>query len=275
VKKVSFRVNYDRWREAFAYIAAHPELEDIVISGGDVYNLRPEQLEAIGFTLLDIPHIRRIRLATKGLAVMPQKVLTHTEWLEAVTRINRHSRKLHKEMVIHTHFNHPSEITWITREMMDRLFDLDIRVRNQSVLLRGVNDTPEVMSKLVHHLTRIHIQPYYVYLCDMVQGVEGLRTSLAKAIELEKKVRGITAGFNTPRFVCDTPGGGGKRSVHSYEYYNPETGISIYSSPVVKPGQLFLYYDPLHSLSEKVRRRWQDPGEHDKLVAEAMQHLGD
>jgi lysine 2,3-aminomutase len=119
-------------------------------------------------------------------------------------------------------------------------------------------------------LSYINVHPYYVYLCDMVKGVEDLRTSLAAAERVEKGVRGVTAGFNTPTFVCDTPGGGGKRCLHSYEYYNRETGIAVYTAPSVKPGKFFLFCDPLHSLSEASRKRWADETEQERMVDEAI-----
>jgi lysine 2,3-aminomutase len=270
VEKAALRVDHARWRRAFAYLASRPEVEDVVISGGDSYNLRPEQIEAIGLTLLGIGHIRRIRFATKGLAVMPQKVLGHTEWLDALTRVVEHGRKLHKEVAIHTHFNHPAEVTWITQKATGLLYERGITVRNQSVLLRGVNDDVETMALLVHRLGYVNIHPYYVYLCDMVRGVEDLRTSLSVAERIEKGVRGVTAGFNTPTFVCDTPGGGGKRCVHSYEHYNRETGVAVYTAPSVKPGTFFVFCDPLHSLSEECRQRWADERERYRMVNEAV-----
>ena len=270
VEKTAFRVDYNRWRQAFAYLASRPEVEDVVVSGGDSYNLKPEQIEGIGMTLLGIPHIRRIRFATKGIAILPQKVVTHHEWLDAITRVVDHARSKHKDVVVHTHFNHPSEITWISQRALGMLHERGITVRNQAVLLRGVNDSVETMALLVRRLSYINIHPYYVYLCDMVKGVEDLRTSLAAAERIEKGVRGVTAGFNTPTFVCDTPGGGGKRCLHSYEYYNRETGVAIYTAPSVKPGKFFVYCDPLHSLSEASRRRWADPAEQQLMIDEAL-----
>src|SRR5262249_3177417 len=157
------KVNEDRWNRAYRYIASRPELEDIVISGGDAYNLRAQQLESIGMTLLDMPNIRRMRIATKGPAVMPQKILTDSEWVDALSRVLERGRKLHKEVVLHTHFNHPNEITWITEQAMNKLFELGIFCRNQAVLQRGVNDTVEVMKLLVKRLGFINVHPYYVY----------------------------------------------------------------------------------------------------------------
>src|SRR5438477_2164809 len=123
VEKVELRVSPERWQRAFRYIASRPELEDIVISGGDAYNLRATQITEIGETLLAMPNIRRLRFATKGPAVMPQKILTDPAWTDALTRVVEKGRKMHKEVALHTHFNHPDEITWITQAAMDRLFE--------------------------------------------------------------------------------------------------------------------------------------------------------
>jgi lysine 2,3-aminomutase len=109
---------------------------------------------------------------------------------------------------------------------------------------------------------------------DLVKGVEDLRTSLQTALDIEKNVRGSTAGFHTPTFVVDAPGGGGKRNAHSYEVYDRETGVSIYTAPSVKPGQLFYYFDPVDRLPEAGQRRWADPAEHEVMLAEARGQLG-
>ncbi len=273
VEKTHFKVDEERWRAAYAYIASRPELEDIVVSGGDAYNLRPEQIRGIGETLLRMDNIRRIRLATKGPAVMPQKILTDDEWIDAVTYISDLGRKLHKEVAVHTHFNNPGEITGITRDAMLKLFERGIRVRNQSVLIRGVNDDPETMKLLVKRLGHLNVQPYYVYVHDLVQGAEDLRTTVATGELIEKHVRGSTAGFNTPTVVVDAPGGGGKRAVHSYEAYDRTTGISVFESPSVKPGQKYLYFDPIDQLPPEGRARWADPREHQVMIEEVLRSI--
>ncbi|MGZ3552436.1 MAG: KamA family radical SAM protein, partial [Vulcanimicrobiaceae bacterium] len=145
VNKVSLAKTPAQWQAAFQYIAERPELEDIVISGGDTYQLPPKNVELIGNALLDIPHVRRMRFATKGPAVMPMKILTHHEWLDALTSVVDRGRKMGKEVVLHTHFNSANEISWITEKAMQELFSRGIFVRNQSVLIRGVNDTKERM----------------------------------------------------------------------------------------------------------------------------------
>ena len=273
VEKTHFKVDEERWQRAYKYIASRPELEDIVVSGGDAYNLRAEQVEAIGETLLKMDNIRRIRIATKGPAVMPQKILTDHEWIDAVTRVVELGRRLHKEVAIHTHFNHPVEITGITRDAMNKLLERGITVRNQSVLQRGVNDDPETMKLLVKRLGHLNVHAYYVYVHDLVQGVEELRTTLGTGLSVEKHVRGSTAGFNTPIFVVDAPGGGGKRDAHSFEVYDRVTGISVFESPSVKPGQRYFYFDPIDQLPPEGRARWADPGEHQKMMDEAIARI--
>ncbi len=270
VEKVNLKVNPKRWEEAFAYIESRPELEDIVISGGDAFNLAAKHIANIGERLLDIPHIRRLRFATKGMAVMPMKVLSDQKWLDALTGVVDKGRRMHKPVVIHTHFNNPNEITQITREAMNVLFERGVTVRNQSVLQRDVNDSLDVMTLLVKRLGEVNIEPYYVYQHDMVSGVEDLRTSVQVNADLEKGVRGVTAGFNTPLFIVDAPGGGGKRAVHSYEYYDRTTGVSIYSAPSVKPGKLFMYFDPLHALTESARADWADPSKREQIVMDSQ-----
>ena len=270
VAKLQFGVDVERWRLAFEYVASRPEVEDILISGGDVSQLRDEQVTYIGEAFLAMPHVRRIRWATKMPAVMPQKLLSDSAWLDALTGIADRGRRLGKEVMIHTHFNHPDEITTITQAASNKLFDRGITVRNQTVLIRGVNDTPAVMGVLVKRLSFINIHPYYIYVHDMVKGVEDLRTTVESGAQLEKQLRGLTAGYNTPATVVDTPGGG-KRDVHSYEQYDRETGISVYLSPVVHPGRYFCYFDPIHLLPPSGQARWADPSQHDRMIAEALE----
>ncbi len=274
VTKLKLSARVQRWEDAFNYIASRPELEDIVISGGDTYNLKAEHIQMIGERLLRMPNIRRIRYATKGLSVLPQKILTDTPWLDALTRVVELGRKLHKDVVVHTHFNNPNEITGITQDAMGRMTERGITVRCQTVLQRGVNDNATTMQLLVRRLSYINIHPYYVYFHDMVPGVEDLRTSLRSGLNIEKHVRGHTAGFNTPSFVVDTMGGGGKRDGHSYEHYDEESGIAVFTSPGVKPGAYFLYFDPLRELDERYQERWQLPSERRLMIEEALESAG-
>ncbi len=274
VEKVKVLPDSERWSSAYAYLLSRPDVEDVVISGGDAYSLSPGNLLSIGETLLAIPHIRRLRFATKGPAVAPMKILSHPEWTDALTTVVEKGRSLGKEVALHTHFNCPAEVTDITRQAMNVLFQRGIKVRNQSVLIRGVNDRAGDMVHLVRKLGYMNVQPYYVYQHDMVRGVEDLRTRLADSVELERRVRGATAGFNTPTFVTDVPGGGGKRDLHSYDYYDETTGVSVYRSPVVDEERRFLYYDPLHLLPEEGRRAWRHPAQRQAIVRSALRAAG-
>ena len=269
VEKMKLGPSPARWEQAFAYIASQPQLEDIVISGGDTYNLKAEHIEQIGRRLLEMPNIRRIRYATKGLCVLPQKILTDPAWLDALTRVVELGRRLHKDVVVHSHFNHPAEITGFTEDAMGLLTERGIHVRCQTVLQRTVNDTPATMTLLVRRLSYINVHPYYVYMHDMVPGVEDLRTPLHVAQTLERHVRGATAGFNTPAFVLDAPGGGGKRDVHTADYYNRQTGVSAFTAPSVKPGKKFLFFDPIASFDEEAQWRWTQPCHRREMIDEA------
>ena len=273
VEKNTYGANQKKWRAVFDYLMNNPPIEDVVISGGDAFMLTAEQIEYIGESLLSIPHIRRIRYATKGIAIFPQKVLTDDDWFKALVKIDKLGKSYNKQVVIHTHFSSVKEITHWSRQAMERIFQEGIIVRNQAVLQEGVNNSEEEMIMLTRQLSYINIQPYYVYIHDMVVGCEHLRTTLREGVELEKTVRGSTAGFNTPTFVCDLPGGGGKRHVASYEYYDEENGISVWRAPYVKPGDLFYYFDPLHKLSEDAQKRWSDPATVKEMLADALKKV--
>jgi lysine 2,3-aminomutase len=256
VEKETYGVNQGRMDVAFDYIRNNPEIEDVVISGGDSFMLTAKQLTYIGENLLNIPHIRRLRFATKGIAIFPQKITSDHEWFDALNAVHKKARSMGKSVVVHTHFSSPREITMWSKLAMDKLFAEGIIVRNQAVLQVGVNDTLDQMVMLIKQLSYMNIQPYYVYMHDMVPGCEHFRTTLQEGVELEKAVRGVTAGFNTPTFVCDLPGGGGKRHVASYEYYDEENGISAWRAPTVKADQVFYYFDPIMKLSKEAQSRW-------------------
>ncbi len=270
IEKETYGPNPQNWEPAFRYIAEHAEIEDVVISGGDAFNLTAKYIRLIGERLLAIPHIRRLRYATKGIAILPMKILTDQDWVEALLAVHRLGRAAGKQVFVHTHFSSPREMTTWSVRAMDRLFAEGITVRNQAVLQEGVNNDTQVMVDLTKRLAYINIQPYYVYIHDMVPGCEHLRTTLGEGVELEKRVRGVTAGFNTPTFVCDAPGGGGKRHVASYEYYDRVHGISIWRAPNVKPNELFLYFDPVHRLSPAAQSRWQSKAERVEMVRAAI-----
>ncbi|KAB5580462.1 hypothetical protein GE09DRAFT_1212913 [Coniochaeta sp. 2T2.1] len=251
VTKHSLRPTRKRWDEAFAYIESQPQLCDIVVSGGDSYYLLPEHLLMIGERLVGMPNIKRFRFASKELAVAPTRILDGAEdgWVDALIRVSDMARRSGKAMALHTHFNHPNEISWVTRLAARRLMEAGVTVRNQSVLLRGVNDDVQTMSRLIRELADSNIFPYYVYQCDMVEKVEHLRTPLQTILDLEAQIRGSIAGFMMPQFVVDLPGGGGKRLACSYKSYDRATGVSTYIAPAVtvrgKADKVYEYYDPV------------------------------
>ncbi|KAK7744938.1 hypothetical protein SLS53_003171 [Cytospora paraplurivora] len=255
VTKTSFAPTRKRWDQVFAYIESTPQLQDIVISGGDSYYLQPEHIRMIADRLIAIPHIRRFRFASKGLAVAPTRLLDPEDgWADALIDVSRKAKFSGKSVALHTHFNHPNEFSWITGEAAQRLVEADVTIRNQSVLLRGVNDDAETMSKLIRSLADNRITPYYVYICDMVKMNEHMRTPLQTLLDVEAQIRGSIAGFMMPQFVVDLPGGGGKRLGCTYESYDRKTGISRFVAPAVtaatggrgrgKP-EVFEYYDPI------------------------------
>ena len=235
-----------RWEAVFEHIEKTPGISDVVVSGGDSYYLLPDQLKLIGERLLSIPHIKRFRFATKGLAVNPSRILDRADdWTQTFIDLSIRGRAMGKQIAMHTHFNNPDETTWITELAARHLFQHGVTIRNQTVLLKGVNDTIETMSALIHKLADLNIHPYYVYQADLVRGVEDLRTPLSTIIDLEKNIRGTIAGFMTPSFVVDLPGGGGKRLANSYETYDPTTGVSTWKAPGVTRDEVFEYHDPV------------------------------
>jgi lysine 2,3-aminomutase len=274
VHKARLKPDTGRWHAGIAYLASRPEIEDVVVSGGDAFMLPAAHLQTLGKLLLAIPHIRRIRIATKGPAVAPMKILSDHAWTSALLEMAGAGRAMGKEVCLHTHFNSPAEISAITVDAMQLLFREGLTVRNQSVMIRGVNDTPAVMTELVKRLGYMNVCPYYVYQHDMVAQVEELRTTVGTNCEVERQVRGCTAGFNTPLFIVDCPGGGGKRDIHSYDHYDRVTGISVYRAPAVHADKAYLYFDPVDLLPREGQERWARPAEHEAMIREAVRAAG-
>ncbi|KAJ8612424.1 hypothetical protein MRB53_037465 [Persea americana] len=245
VNKESIRSTPKKWPAMFDYIEQNRQIEDVVVSGGDSIYLQMEHLNIIGERLLSIPHIRRIRFASKVFAVSPHILLDSQDgWTDTLIDLSNRAREQGKHVALHTHINHPNEISWITELAAQKLYKSTLTVRNQSVLLRNVNDDVETMSTLIRRLAHLNIEPYYVYQADLVPGVEDLRTPLSTSHYLEEQLRGTIAGFRLPQFIVDLPGGGGKRLANSYTTYDRTTGVSTWRAPGVKPGQTFYYHDP-------------------------------
>ncbi len=183
-----------------AYIAAHPEIRDVLLSGGDPLLLSDEKLDKLLGRLRAIPHLEVIRIGSRIPVFLPQRI----------TPALADSLRRHGPIWINIHTNHPRECTLELAAACERLALAGVPLGNQSVLLRGVNDDPEVMRELVHRLLKMRVRPYYLYACDLIEGSEHLRAPVAKGLEIIRSLRGHTTGFAVPQFVIDAPGGGGK-----------------------------------------------------------------
>ncbi|KAK7951871.1 l-lysine -aminomutase [Apiospora aurea] len=226
VSKQQMKPILKRWEAAFKYIEDTPQITDVVVSGGDAYYLSPEQLAYIGERLIKIPNVKKFRIASKGLGVAPNRILDpNDQWSDALLWVHRLALKAGKRAALHTHINHPDEISWMTEEACRKLVEGGLTVRNQSVLLHGINDNAQTISKLIRALAEdLRISPYYVYQCDMVKKVEHLRTPLQTIMDIEAKIRGSIAGFDMPQFIVDLPEGGGKRLAGELPLVRPGHG---------------------------------------------------
>jgi len=192
--------NRDEIRKGLEYIRATPAIRDVLLSGGDPFLLDDDYLDWILTELGEIPHVEVVRIGTRTPAVLPYRI---TDNLVAML-------KRHHPLWINTHFNHPRELTTSAREALRKLADAGIPLGNQSVLLAGVNDCPRIMKKLVHKLVQNRVRPYYLYQCDLSEGLSHFRTPVGKGIEIIESLIGHTSGFAVPTYVIDAPGGGGK-----------------------------------------------------------------
>ncbi|MBS2027122.1 MAG: KamA family radical SAM protein [Deltaproteobacteria bacterium] len=190
----------DEIAQGIEYVRAHPEVRDVLISGGDPFLLATQKLEGILAGLRAIPHVQMIRIGTRVPVCLPQRV--DAELCDAI-------RKHHPVFVV-THFNHPKELTPEAKAASARLVDAGIPVENQCVLLRRVNSTARTMKELSHRLLMTRVRPYYMHQADVAEGIEHLRTPLAKGVEILEQLRGHTSGLAVPHLAIDLPGGGGK-----------------------------------------------------------------
>jgi len=190
----------DEIREGLEYIRTTPTVRDVLLSGGDPFLLEDDYLDWILTELGEIPHVEVVRIGTRTPAVLPYRI---TDSL--VTMLKRHH-----PLWINTHFNHPRELTTSARKALRKLADAGIPLGNQSVLLAGVNDCPRIMKALVHKLVHNRVRPYYMYQCDLSEGLSHFRTPVGKGIEIIESLIGHTSGFAVPTYVIDAPAGGGK-----------------------------------------------------------------
>lgn len=193
-------LNTEQWEKGIAYIASHPEVRDVLLSGGDPLTLADEQLEWLLAHLRRIPHLELIRIGTKAPVVLPQRITP------ALVKM----LKRYHPLWMSIHAAHPDELTPETARACTRLADAGIPLGSQTVLLAGINDDVETMRRLVHGLLKIRVKPYYLYQCDPIPGSSHFRTLVAKGLEVIRGLRGFTTGYAVPTYVIDAPGGGGK-----------------------------------------------------------------
>ena len=222
---------------AFQYLEKAKEVRDVLLSGGDALMVSDGYLESVLKRLREIDHIEIVRIGTRVPCTTPQRVTP-----ELVSTL-----KKYHPLWLNTHFNHPKEITPEASMALARLADAGIPLGCQTVLLRGVNDCPTIMKRLMHKLVMNRVRPYYIYQCDLSEGIEHFRTKVSKGIEIMEHLRGHTSGYAVPTFVVDAPGGGGKIPVgpnylisasdKKVVLRNYEGGIFSYPEPDVPPSR--------------------------------------
>ena len=186
--------------EAIKYIKKTKKVRDVLISGGDPFVLSDDMIDWILSSLSEIPHVEVIRIGTRMPVVLPYRI---TDSLIAVL-------SKYKNVWINTHFNHPREVSKTAEHALAKMADAGIPLGNQTVLLAGVNDCPRIIKKLMHRLVQNRVRPYYLYQCDMSEGLSHFRTPVGKGMEIMENMIGHTSGFAVPKYVIDAPGGGGK-----------------------------------------------------------------
>ena len=266
ITKYDFRLSARRRYELMLdYIRATPSVRDVVISGGDIANVPIGSLESFVSSVLEIPHIRHIRLATKTLVALPQHFL-QPEVLAAMERLARKARAHEVDIALHTHANHANQITPLVARAARSFLDAGFRdVRNQGVLLRGVNADATTLLELCLALDRAGITPYYLFMGDLVPNAEHWRTPLWEAQELQRALMGRLPGFAIPRVACDVPYLG-KLWVDQVDEYDRERGISYWRKQWLTqlegndpeaPSRRYEYYDPVQTLPEAGQTWWE------------------
>ncbi len=270
----------DRYAAMLNYLQQTPQVRDVVVSGGDVANMPWKNLEGFLDKLLDVENIRDIRLATKALMGLPQHWL-QPDVVEGVARVSAKARSRGVSLAIHTHVNSAQSVTPLVADAAKAMLGAGVRdVRNQGVLMRGVNDTTEQLLDLCFALQdEAMITPYYFYMCDMIPFSEHWRVSLAEAQHLQHSMMGYLPGFATPRIVCDVPYVG-KRWVHQVDSYDAERGMSFWrknyrtsieGADTDALSRDYVYFDPIYTLPEAGQQWWRDQGDHEAAHAVAVE----
>jgi len=216
---------------ALAYLREHPAIRDVIVSGGDPLAMATSRLLGIVEALREIPSVETIRLASRVPVVLPMRI--NSELLDAL--------RPHHPLWVMTHFNHPRELEKQSAAALSRLADAGFPVMNQTVLLRGVNDDPDVLTELFRKLVRYRTRPYYLLLMDPVQGTAHLRTSVARGLEIMEQLQGRLSGIAIPKLIMDTPGGYGKIPLSPDYVLEHAAGKTRVRTP---RGQIVDYYDP-------------------------------
>ena len=220
---------------ALDYIRSNKKIRDVLISGGDPLTLSDHLLEFLIKSLKEIPHVEFVRIGTRIPVTLPQRVT-----FDLVKMFKKYS-----PIWMSIHFNHPKEITKRVKFACDLLADSGIPMGSQTVLLRGINDKPAIMKKLVHELLKIRVRPYYIYQCDPILGSKHFRTTVATGINIIEKLRGHTTGYAVPTYVIDGPGGGGKIPINPNYVVAQEKGKYILRNYA---GKEYIYYDPEYNV---------------------------
>jgi lysine 2,3-aminomutase len=256
----------DRYAAMLDYLRKNTGVRDVVVSGGDVANVPIAQLEAFLMELMDIPNIKDIRLATKGLQGLPQHFL-QDEVLKALDRISKRAWDRGIDIAVHTHVNHAQQVTPLVGKAVRKLLEMGFRdVRNQGVLLRGVNTTQKDLLELCFMLLdHAKIMPYYFYMADMIPNSEHWRLSIAEGMKLQHDIMGYLPGFATPRVTVDVPYVG-KRWIHQLADYDKIKGISYWTKSY-RTGieadsedaltRRYEYYDPVYTLPAEGQAFWK------------------
>ncbi|MFL5766917.1 MAG: KamA family radical SAM protein [Actinomycetota bacterium] len=277
ILKYKFEIKQnERWDLMIDYLKKTPSVRDVVVSGGDMANVPIKRLEDFVMKLLDIENIRDIRLATKGLMGIPQHFL-QDDVRAAAERMAKRARERGVDIALHTHVNAAQQVTPLVADAVRVFLDAGFRdVRNQGVLLRGVNTTPNQLLELCFTLLdHAKVMPYYFYMCDMIPNSEHWRTSVWESQQLQHAIMGYLPGFATARVVCDVPFVG-KRWVHQLEDYDREKGISYWTKnyrtgiEFDDPDSLtrqYPYYDPIYTLPEAGQEYWREYTKGDRELA--------
>ncbi|GGB66429.1 lysine 2,3-aminomutase [Knoellia flava TL1] len=273
----------DRHAAMLDYLQRTPQVRDVVVSGGDVANMPWKNLEGFLDKLLRIDNIRDIRLATKALMGLPQHWL-QDDVVEGVARVSALARSRGVSLAIHTHVNHANSVTPLVADAAKAMLQAGVRdVRNQGVLMRGVNDTSEDLLDLCFALQdEAMITPYYFYMCDMIPFSEHWRLALHEAQHLQHSIMGYLPGFATPRIVCDVPFVG-KRWVHQVDSYDRDKGMSFWrknyrtsieGEDAQALSREYVYYDPIYTLPEAGQEWWRSNTDVDEVHAAALAGAG-